>query len=97
MKVYETDSATYSGDGLAKVITLGYKPRQFVLENITDLINHVKTDTMPTSVAIQTVAAGTRTSQNYITLDSPLPGQISIAAAANIAGKVYHYTAIKGD
>lgn len=97
MRVFECDSNSHTGDGNAKTITLGYKPRVFVLENSTDVINHYKSDTMATNTAIKTAANGTRTNSTEITFDSPNPGQITIAATANVNAKVYHWYAVKGD
>jgi len=92
-KVYEAETGTYTGDGLAKALVLGFNPRYFKLINITDRIVDEKTDSMLTNVNLNIAAAGTQTSATNLTFSAT---GVSIAAGANVNAKVYHYLALGG-
>jgi len=94
MKPYESKVASYTGDGNAKVLSLGFNPSYFKLVNITDRIIEEKYSSMAAADYLHTVAAGTNTNPADSAVTFPGDGTVSIAAGTNINAKVYHYLAI---
>ena len=81
------------GAGADKKIVLGFKPRHVKVMNTTDRITNEKTDTMDADEALRTLAAGTATFVDGITLNSD---GFTMLAAVAIADKDLHYVAYEG-
>lgn len=90
---YESYYLTWTGDGNAKTLTPGFKPKYLKLDNVTDRIADEKYKDMLATETLHTVAGGTRTlaTSSYIVLNDD--GTVTIAAAANINAKVFHCVA----
>jgi len=58
---YELNEQTWTGDGAAKVLTFGFKPRKLHIINLTDRIEWIKTQSMADANSLKRVAAGTGT------------------------------------
>lgn len=80
------------GNGTARKVVLGFKPKQVELENITDRIGVKKTETMELKKGIKTIADGTRTYVDSITIEND---GFRIEAAEFVVDKEYHYTAFE--
>lgn len=93
---YEAAFGTHTGDGNAKVLTPGFLPKFFRLDNVTDRISQEKHAGMLATETLQTVAAGTRTldTGSLITFGNPSDPKVTIAAGANVSAKVYHWFAL---
>lgn len=78
------------GDGLARKVVLGFRPKKVELYNITDQADYKKLDSMPNAKARKEVAAGTKTYVDAITIESD---GFTVEAAENVAAKEYHYAA----
>lgn len=78
------------GSGADKTIVLGFKPAHVKLINVTDRISHEKMALMDAKKALQTVAAGTATFVDAITLNAD---GFTLEASAFVSAKEYHYYA----
>ncbi len=85
-----TRRGVVTGGGADKKIVLGYKPANVKVTNITDRIVNEKADTMPADKALRTIADGTATYVDGITLNSD---GFTMLAAVAIAAKELHYYA----
>lgn len=94
-RVFERYSATYTGDGNAKTLTIGFKPSYLKLSNVTDRIEEEKFESMLDTEVLHTVAAGTRTldTGTLVKFNSDKK-TVLIAAGANVSAKVYHVIAL---
>lgn len=61
---YELNEQTWTGDGNAKTLTFGFKPRKLHIINLTDRIEWTKTGSMSDDNSLKRVAAGTGTLEN---------------------------------
>lgn len=77
----------------AATITLGYTPRYFRWENVTDRIGYEWFDGNANGTTLKTVAAGTRTLDTADVAISVSNGVVTIGAAAILQNKVYRWQA----
>lgn len=89
---------TYTGDGTIVDVNCGFKPRYVHLLNLTDQISDEKFYGMTDAQVLRTAANGTRTlnTSSYIVLRDGIDDDFrgfSVAAAANVSAKVYHFVA----
>ena len=82
------------GNGAARKVVLGYKPKKVELINITDRISYEKMELMDAKSALKRVAAGTGTYVDAITIDSD---GFTIEAAEYVSAKEYHYAAYQAE
>lgn len=79
-----------TGGGADKKIVLGFKPAHVKIINITDRIVNEKADTMLADKALRTLADGTATFVDGVTLNSD---GFTMLAAVAISAKELHYYA----
>jgi len=91
---YERYVGTYTGDGAAKTLTIGFKPAYIRVLNFTDRIEYEKYNTMAAADTLKTVAAGTRTLETGSDIVLTNKGA-TISLGANINAKVFHVFAVK--
>jgi hypothetical protein len=86
-----------AGGAVAVTLTLGFVPRYFVIENVTDSIKYEWYNGMTNPGAVRTIAAGTRSLQTTegptISLVNPTNGQVSIPATIILASKTFVWEA----
>ena len=58
---YELNEQTWTGNGSAKTLTFGFRPRKLHIINLTDRIEWTKTFSMPDTDSLKRVANGTGT------------------------------------
>ena len=80
------------GDGSVRKVVCGFAPKYVKWENVTDRIGLEKMELMDAKKALKTVAAGTRTYVDSLTLDSD---GFTVEAAEFVAAKEYHYVAFE--
>ncbi len=86
----QVKTGTFTAKGVDKTFVLGFKPRLVKVYNVTDRITQVKTDTMDTDKAMNTLANGTVTFVARLTLTSD---GFTLLAAAAIDAKELHFEA----
>ena len=84
-----TRRGVVQGAGADRKIVLGFRPANVKVVNITDRITNEKSDTMPDDKALRTIAAGTATYVDGITLNSD--GFTMLAAVAIDAKELHYY------
>lgn len=82
-----------AGTPAAAVINLGFTPRYFAWENVTDRIKYEWFDGAANGTTLKTVAAGTRTLDTADVAISVSGGVVTIGAAAILQNKQYRYIA----
>ena len=87
-------SRIFKGDGADRKIFLGYQPRKVDVHNITDVINYDKMGSMLLQKAVKTIANGTQTYVDAVTIESD---GFTIIAAENVAAKDFVYTAYEAE
>ena len=85
-------SGGHTGDGTLLTVTLGFKPQQVKLINITDVVSFEKIEGMATAATLETAADGTRTIDTTSAIVLTDNG-FTVAAAVNISAKVFVWAA----
>jgi len=88
--VARATNATWTGDGTAGTVKLGFNPNMLTLVNETDASIYTKYGTQAAANCIKTVTAGTTTVDTTSQVLFNGDGTVTIAAATNIAAKVFH-------
>lgn len=92
MGVTEGSTGTFTGDGTALSVLLGYRPKMVVLVNLTDATKIEKIDGMTDAQSLQTVTAGTQTVQTSSQIVLTERG-FTATAAVNASGKSFAFYA----
>lgn len=82
-----------AGTPAAATITLGFTPRYFQWNNVTDRISYEWFDGNANGTTLKTVAAGTRTLDTADVAISVSGGVVTIGAAAILQNKQYRWRA----
>ncbi len=83
---------THTGDGTLLTVTLGFKPMQVVLINITDVVRFEKIDGMATDASYESAAAGANTIDTSGAINITENG-FTVSAAVNISAKNFAWFA----
>jgi hypothetical protein len=86
-------AGSFTGDGTACIINLGFNPLSFKLVNSTDAIVYEKISGMAANACIKTVTAGTTTIDATSQVLFNGDGTVTIAAASNVAAKAFAFYA----
>lgn len=86
-------SGSFTGDGAATTITLGFNPMRMLLINTTDAIKFEKVDGQPAADSLKTVAVGTQTEDATSAILFNGNGTVTINAATGITAKVFAWIA----
>ena len=82
-------AVTFVGDGTAAIIKLGFNPLCLDMINTTDVVSYKKLSVMNATDCFKSVAVGTNTVDTTSQILFNGDGTVTIAAATNIAGKVF--------
>lgn len=93
MGVVNFATGSFTGDGTATTVTLGFKPRLVHLINVTDRIQQIWHEDMAATTTLNTVAAGTATADTGTLISSPTEKTFLIAAGAAVSAKAYVWSA----
>ena len=88
--VARAQAVSWTGDGTAATIKLGFNPNMVTIVNETDTVVYEKIATQVAANCLKIIAAGTTTVDTGSLVVLPLDGTVVLAAAANLAGKVFH-------
>jgi hypothetical protein len=91
--IVRSQEGSFTGDGTAAIISLGYIPNYFQLINQTDVIIYEKTRSMVAANCIKQVTAGTTTLDTGSGILFNSDGTITISAAFNVTGKSFVFLA----
>lgn len=91
-------SGDFTGDGTVLTVNLGFQPRRIELINVTDRISQLWVKGMAATTTLNTAADGVRTANTsslIVERTALADGYrgFSVAAAANVSGKAYVWTA----
>lgn len=86
-------SGSFTSDGTAAVVTLGFKPRWVKVVNTTDVIVWEKIEGMAAANAVKTVTAGTTTIDTGSAILINTDGTITISATAAGTAKAISWVA----
>lgn len=89
-------SGSFTGDGAAQIINLGFNPIQLVLFNETDVVRFDKLDTQLAANSIKVIAAGTMTLDAGSAIVFNGDNTVTISAATSIAAKAFKFFARRG-
>lgn len=93
--VQDASAGTFTGDGAATKVSLGFNPTNFFVLNETDTIIYEKLKDMAAANSIKTIAAGTMTVDTGSALLFNGDGTVTIAAAVGIAAKKIVWRAVR--
>ncbi|KAF0218795.1 MAG: hypothetical protein FD174_2578 [Geobacteraceae bacterium] len=94
-----TVTGTHVGDGNAKNISIGFKPRRVTVFNETDAMKWIWTDTMAAGKGFKTVTVGTQTFEaangisHYAGTEAGNTEGFTLGTGVNIAAKTLHWIA----
>jgi hypothetical protein len=80
-------TASWTGDGAAQTVTLGFVPLHVIMYNETDALKWEKFDPMVAANCIKTVTAGTQTTDTTSAIVINSDGTLTISAAASANAK----------
>jgi hypothetical protein len=80
-------TASWTGDGAAQTVTLGFVPLHVIMINETDAIRWEKIDPMVAANSLKTVTAGTTTTDTTSAIVINSDGTLTISAAASANAK----------
>ena len=88
----------FTGDGTVLTVNLGFTPKRVELVNVTDRISQLWVKGMAATTTLNTDAAGARTANTsslIVERTAIADGYrgFSVAAAANVSGKAYVWSA----
>jgi hypothetical protein len=91
-------TGTHAGNGAAKNISIGWKPKKVTLFDVTNNVTYMWTNTMANATAVKTVTDGT---QSFVAADmvTPYTGSttttagFTIGATLNTNAATFHWTA----
>lgn len=86
-------TGSYTGDGTAAVISLGFNPARFELVNSTDATVYTKINGMAANACVKQVTAGTLTIDATSQILFNGDGTVTIAAATNVNAKAFAFFA----
>ena len=87
-------SRLFKGDGDDRKIRLGYQPRKVEIHNITDVISYDKMGSMELEKSIKTIANGTQTYVDSVSIQSD---GFTLIAAENVDTKDFRYAAYEAE
>jgi len=87
-------SRTWTGNGADRKVTLGYRPKQVTIHNVTDRISYDKMDRMIDDKSLKSIATGVSTYVDSVRMESD---GFTILAAENVDTKEFHYSAHEGN
>ena len=93
MGVVNFATGSFTGDGTATTVTLGFKPRRVHLINMTDRIEQVWQEGMAATNTLNRDAAGAGTLNTGTLISVPTEKTFLIAAAAAVNAKAYVWSA----
>ena len=91
--IVRSQDGSFTGDGTAVTINLGFIPSFFLLINQTDVITYEKLRGMAAANCVKVVAAGTMTLDTGSAILFNSDGSITISAATNVNGKSFVFLA----
>ena len=95
-------TGSFTGDGAAQTLTIGFVPLQVVVFNETDAIRWEKMDPMAAANSIKTAAAATTPASSITTLDTTsaviinTDGTVTLSAGLAAAAKAIKFIARRG-
>lgn len=89
-------SGSFTGDGTAQVINLGFDPLHMYLVNETDVIFYKKIDPQVAANCIKILAVGTMTLDTSSAIVFNGDKTVTISAATNVAAKAFKFIARRG-
>ena len=85
--IVNSASASWTGDGSAQTVTLGFVPLYVLMINETDVIRWEKIDPMAAANCLKTVTAGTTTLDTGSAIVINSDGTLTISATASASAK----------
>lgn len=85
--IVNSQTASWTGDGAAQTITLGFVPLHVIVINETDVIRWEKIDPMAAANCLKTIAAGTMTLDATSAIVINSDGTLTLSAGLSASGK----------
>lgn len=86
-------SGSFTGDGAAQVLTLGFAPLHIIVYNETDALRWEKFDPMVAANSLKVVTAGTQTTDTSSAILFNTDGTVTLSAALAANAKVIKFIA----
>lgn len=91
--IANTVSGSFTGDGAAQILNLGFVPQQIIIFNETDAIRWEKLDQQVAANSIKTIGVGTMTLDATSAILFNVDGTVTLSAALAAAAKAIKFVA----